>query len=83
MLNDDDFAFYISKEELKKANAWQDAHDKEKHMRSDHPLHSAVRYTGAIGGAYTWCFTPTSIGVVCKLKCSCGEELDFTDYDSW
>lgn len=38
---------------------------------------------GRLGGAYTYSFTPTSIGLVFKVVCSCGEKLDLTDYDSW
>lgn len=38
---------------------------------------------GAIGGATTYSFTPTGIGVVVKLSCACGKEKDLTDYDSW
>lgn len=38
---------------------------------------------GAIGGRLTYCFTPTGLGVICKIKCECGEEFDATDYESW
>ena len=38
---------------------------------------------GAIGGAITYHFTPTGIGVVVKLSCACGKEKDLTDYNSW
>jgi len=42
------------------------------------------RYTGAIGGAFTYCFTPTGLGVIVKVRDSVsGQELDVTDYDSW
>jgi hypothetical protein len=71
--------FYISKDQLEKAHTWQDAHDKEKHL----PPGKTVRHSGAIGGAYTWSFTNTSIGTVVKLKCSCGELIDLSDYDTW
>jgi hypothetical protein len=81
MEKQDDYkpAFYLSTEELKKANEWMESHDKEKHI----PKGKTFRYSGAIGGAYTWCFTSTSIGTVTKLKCSCGDEIDLTDYDLW
>ena len=36
-----------------------------------------------IGGRWTYCFTPTSVGTSCILKCSCGFEKDVTDYKSW
>jgi hypothetical protein len=54
---------------MKKARAWMDAHI------TKHVIQSAI--------AYTWCFTPTEIGTVIKIKCSCGEELDLTNYDTW
>jgi hypothetical protein len=38
---------------------------------------------GAIGGEFTYCMTPTSIGVAYKVKHSSGEEFDLTDYVLW
>jgi hypothetical protein len=38
---------------------------------------------GAIGGRLTYCFTPTNLGTIIKIKCACGEELDLTNYESW
>ena len=35
-------------------------------------------YVGAIGGAYEFCFIPTGIGQVKKVKCADGTELDLT-----
>jgi len=40
-------------------------------------------YHGASGGAYSFCFTPTSLGCVVKVRHTGGEQLDLTDYDSW
>lgn len=37
----------------------------------------------AIGGAWTYSFTPTSIGVITEIACCCGGKLDFTDYETW
>jgi hypothetical protein len=71
--------FSLTKDELEKAKDWMQAHDKEKHI----PSGKTFRESGAIGGAFTYCFTPTSIGVACSVKCSCGEEIDVTDYDLW
>lgn len=34
-----------------------------------------------IGGRYTYCFKPTSVGVIGIVKCVCGKEKDFTNYD--
>jgi hypothetical protein len=40
-------------------------------------------YVGAIGGAYTFCFTATGIGEIVTVKAADGDELDLTDYDTW
>lgn len=39
--------------------------------------------TAAIGGEFTYCFTPTGLGTIVKVKHYQGEELDLTDYESW
>lgn len=36
---------------------------------------------GAIGGRFTYSFTPTSLGQVTKIKCACGEVKDVSEYD--
>jgi len=38
---------------------------------------------GAIGGRLTFSFTPTGLGVIIKVKCACGEELDLSNYEEW
>lgn len=56
--------------------------DKMKVFKNDHDQ----RHTGgggAIGGRYTYEFTPTSIGTVQRILCACGESCDVTDYGSW
>ena len=43
-----------------------------------------VRPVGAIGGRFTYSFSPTSIGTVVKVSdCITGKELDVTDYQDW
>jgi len=37
---------------------------------------------GAVGGRFTYIFTPTSIGIFVKVKCCCGEECDLTNVES-
>jgi hypothetical protein len=68
--------FRLDTEELKKLAAWREEHDKT--CKYAHPSKQ-----GAIGGRLTYCFTPTSLGSVTKVKCACGEEVDLTDYDAW
>ena len=39
---------------------------------------------GAIGGRYTYCYTPTSIGTIVIVKDSVtNTQIDLTDYDEW
>lgn len=41
-------------------------------------------YFGAIGGALTYCFTPTSLGVCVVVKhAGTNAEINVTDFDSW
>ena len=68
---DDDIENYktfgLSKKEYDKYNAWRKS--------------KGEVYVGAIGGAYEFCFIPTGIGTMVKVKCADGTELDLTDYD--
>ncbi len=42
------------------------------------------RPCGPIGGAYTYSFTPTTIGVMIKVTNSVtNNEIDLTNYDEW
>lgn len=48
--------------------------------------HEAIhgRGSAAIGGRYTYSFTPTSLGMVQRVRCaSCNKDLDVSDYESW
>lgn len=41
-------------------------------------------YEGAIGGRFTYSFTPTGLGSVVKVRDNItGEELDVSDYETW
>jgi len=39
--------------------------------------------SATIGGAYTYEFTPTSIGLEIKVKRVDGKEIDLTEYEKW
>lgn len=61
--------FIIDDEQQKKLDEWK------KH-------HKSV-YTGAIGGRYTYSFTPTSLGVVIKVTDYVTKEvIDLSDYEN-
>jgi hypothetical protein len=62
--------FRIPNESLEKLQKWQEKQE--------------FRALGAIGGSYTYSFTPTTLGVVVKVKNNAnGEEIDLTDYENW
>ena len=56
--------FPISEKEQEKIREWKKSHQ---------------HYGGAIGGTFTYEFTPTSIGTVGEIKCTCGEHFTFRD----
>ena len=68
--------FELSKEEEEKYQKWLAEHDKTC------PLHPRKAPT-AIGGRITFCFTPTGLGVIIGVECSCGEKVDLTNYEEW
>lgn len=64
--------YSLKGEELRRVHAFENEHD------AKHGL-----YSGAIGGRYTYSFTPTSIGTAVAVSCSCGEKLNATDFEDW
>lgn len=42
-----------------------------------------IEHSGAIGGRLTFCFTPTSLGEIVRVKCACGEECVLNDFSDW
>lgn len=62
--------FNISRQEHEAITEWVKQHNLTKHV-------SEYVYRGAIGGGLTYIFAPTGIGMVGKVKCSCGEEFCF------
>ena len=63
--------FKLTKEQEAKFETWH----KEKGDMIDK--------VGAAGGAYTFCFTHTGLGIIETVKCVDGTELDLTDWDNW
>lgn len=72
--------FCLTEEEWTKARKWM----KEVDPPSEDP--NAMRH-GTIGGAFSFEFTPTAVGLIAKVifRPTKGEErtLDLTDYGSW
>ena len=67
------FTFVVSDDEADRSRKWKQDHNKV----------CPQKEVGAIGGKFTWSFTPTGIGCILVLTCACGEKLDLTDYESW
>ena len=76
--------FDISEEDWERIMAWQqeiDAKVMEQQKGTDMER-PGVAYYGAIGGGYTYSFTPTGLGTVVKVRNGLtGDVLDITDYE--
>lgn len=55
----------------------KDVKDANKHKCVKHLFRKNKRRT------LEYCFVPTGIGNGIRVKCSCGWEKDYTDYDTW
>lgn len=62
--------FKLSAQQIKKYEEWKDNKSKEV-------------YVGAIGGAYSFIFTPTGVGIIIKVACADGTELDLTEWEDF
>lgn len=70
------FSFELDDDEAKKLLAWKAEHQCQFYGRED-------SYAGAIGGPFTYSFTPNGLGVVAVVSCGCGAKIDVTDYSGW
>jgi hypothetical protein len=68
-----ELTFEITEKQYKKYQKWRKAKKKK----------DGELYVGAIGGAYSFCFTPTGIGEIVEVTASDGDKLDLTDFDTW
>lgn len=75
------FSFSLDKDELKNLSEELTEHNKTCKFYDDGT--GVESKTGAIGGRLTYEFTPTGLGVIAKVVCACGHNMDITDYDSW
>ena len=70
----DGLEFRLDPEQTKRFLEWRDSRNPNKNA-------------GAIGGTYTFSFTPTSLGVIAKAKDKMGpkegNEIDLTRYLDW
>ena len=69
--------FPITEIENERIKKWKNEHEEKVHGITKSS--KKIRYGGTIGGIYTYKFTPTSIGVLGTVWCSCGEKFDFSE----
>ena len=62
-------AFILNEKETKAIADWIENHNKEFH-------NSKLHYTG-IGGTFSYTFTPTSLGTIGEITCTCGQTFCF------
>lgn len=62
--------FEINREQFKKLRKWQNSLPK-------------LSDKSTIGGAYTYEFTPTSLGLVIFVKRVDGREINLTEFSKW
>ena len=43
-------------------------------------LKNGCQYFGCFGGGYTYSFTPTGIGTIYEIRCTCGKKMEFVDF---
>jgi len=60
--------FELSPEQMEKFNEW---------------IKNKVVPPTTLGGAYTFCFTPTGLGDIVEVRCVDGTKIDLTDYDNF
>lgn len=83
--------FEIDRQQQEKLAVWiaeQDRRIQEDQQKSEDEnvrrLSQDGAYYGAIAGAYTFSFTPTTLGTALIVSnCVTKEEINLTDYDSW
>lgn len=74
-LDDLNRGFPINSEEYERIERW-----KLEHLKTKHPKAFAnPGYFGAIGGNFSYRFTPTSIGTAGVVACTCGDEFCFRE----
>lgn len=80
--------FELTEEQTARFVAWREQIDNEVAAKqvaegSDLAL-PGLPYYGTCGGAYTFSFTNTGIGLVIKVRNGLnGQELDLSDYETW
>jgi hypothetical protein len=78
--------FGLDEKQAQKLSAWKEEQhkkviEKQKGTKVEHP---GEAYYGCSGGAFTYMFTPTTLGLVTEVKNNLtGETINLTDFEDW
>jgi len=75
------YEFRIVDVEFEKAEAWEAEHNKTCKFYDDGTKPECP--SGAIGGQFTYSFTPTGLGRIIVIECLCGAKENVTDFENW
>ena len=64
------YGFEITEEEMRTIKEWQQTHEQQ--YNDEDSL-----FANVIGEEYHYIFTPTTLGVIGKVRCQCGAEFEF------
>ena len=68
--------FKITEKDCEKLDIWRDEQDSKVREKNSN--------YGAMGGGYTFMFTPTNLGMIIKVKnVLTGDTVDLTDWDDF
>ena len=77
--------FELNNKEKERFDAWKELHDQECPF-SRVNMEKNVYQICAIGGRFSYIFTPTGLGTTIEVECACKKgdyKIDLTDYDVW
>ncbi|MFA5767445.1 MAG: hypothetical protein WC919_05970 [Candidatus Paceibacterota bacterium] len=78
--------FGLDAKQAEQLRAWSAEQDKKviEQQKGTSVEHEGEAYYGCSGGALTYMFTPTSLGLVTEVKNNLtGETINLTDFDGW
>ena len=75
--------FELSGKEMEEFCKWRQKHDKKCKLSPQNNRGSLSNPCGAIGGRFTYKFTPTGLGICVAVECACGGKADLTDCSDW
>jgi hypothetical protein len=74
---------FLNQQDIETLNKWKESQLKKCRERQETSAKEPLD-VGAIGGLYTYSFTPVSLGLVIKVTNNITQDvLDLSDYDAW